>query len=128
MTSNTCNDKYLSHNFNSLGYQSGLGFLKKVKELLCKRNLDKLYQCDSPTESKGNCYPCSLMQQLHRPDIYCTLTNEMKSLCENCHTLRWFFVLSIGNFRWEWRQQNHSQQSFRIFDPLDDFLNYQSAI
>ena len=37
------------------------------------------------------------MQQLHRPDIYCTLTNEMKSLCENYHTLRIAIIEFVKN-------------------------------
>ena len=110
MASANRSDKYFSHEFNELGYKSGVGFLKKVEELLRKRNQDKSYKCDSPTESKGNCYPCSLVQQLHRPDIYCTLTDEMKSLCENFHALRVAIVEFVKNV----------DTSSQYFTPIDE--------
>ena len=50
------------------------------------------------------------MQQLHRPDIYCTLTNEMKSLSENYHTLRIAIIELVKNI------DNSSQ----YFTPIDE--------
>ena len=91
------NDRYLSHKYNAMGHNSGLGFIKKVEELLRNRKQDLLYRCDSPTESKGNCFPFALIQQLHLPYIYCTLTDYMKSLCENYHDLRVAIIEFVKN-------------------------------
>ena len=88
MSSNNISQNYPCHKFDEMGHKSGLGFLKKVQELFRKRNQAQSYRCDSPTESKGNCYPYSLMQQLHLPEIYSTLSEEIRSVCENYHDLR----------------------------------------
>ena len=92
----SCN-RYPNHKFNEMGHNSGIGFLKKVKELLRKRNQDQSFRCDSPTESKGNCYPYALMQQLHLPKIYDTLSDETKGLCDNYHDLRVAIVAFVKN-------------------------------
>ena len=79
---------YTNRVFNKMGHPSGRGFIARVNQLLRDRNQAAYFQCDSPSESKGNCFPYSLMQQLHRSEIYATLTDEIKELCENYHYLR----------------------------------------
>ena len=90
-------NRYPNHRFDKMGHNSGMGFLKKVAELLRKRNQDQTFRCDSPTESKGNCYPYALMQQLHLPKIYDTLSDEIKRLCENYHDLRVAIIKFVKN-------------------------------
>ena len=89
--------RYQSHRFDTAGHQSGRGFLSKVEKLLRDRNLNDSFRLDAPTESKGNCYPFSLMQNMHRREIYDTLSDEMKELCENYHDLRVAIVEFVEN-------------------------------
>ena len=110
MASACDSDRQLGHKENAMGHKSGLGFIKKVEELLRKRNQDQQYRCDSPTESKGNCYPFALAQQLPQPYIYCTLTDYMKSLCENYHNLRVAIVEFVKNI----------DISSQYFTPIDE--------
>ena len=79
---------YRNRTFNKMGHGTGRTYLESIQQLLHNRNQDTLYRLDAPTESKGNCYPYALMQGLHRPEIYTTLSDEMKELCENYHDLR----------------------------------------
>ena len=54
--------------------------------MLQNRNL--AFICDAPTEALGNCFPYAIMQQLHRPEIQSTLSEELKLLSQNYHYLR----------------------------------------
>ena len=88
---------YQSHRFDTAGHPSGRGFLSRVEKLLRDRKLNDSYRLDTPTESKGNCYTYALMQNLHRREIYTTLSDEMKELCENYHDLRVAIVEFVEN-------------------------------
>ena len=50
------------------------------------------------------------MQQLHRTDIYCTLSEEMKILCENYHQLRLAIIEFVKNI----------DTSSQYFTPIDE--------
>ena len=101
---------YRNHNFCKTGHKSGKGFLKKVQELLRKRNQATLFRLDAPTESKGNCFPYALMQNLHLPHIYCTLTEEKKCLIENYHDLRVAIIRFVQNI----------EMDSQYFAPIDE--------
>ena len=88
---------YQSHRFDTAGHPSGKGFLSRVEKLLRDRNLNDSYRLDTPTESKGNCYTYALMQNMHRREIYVTLSDEMKELCENYYVLRVTIVEFVKN-------------------------------
>ena len=64
--------------YSFVGHLSGISFLPAVTRLLRERNLP--FNCDAPTEAKGNCFPYAVMQQLHRPAVRSTLSNEVKGL------------------------------------------------
>ena len=96
--------------FNALGHKTGKGHIKNIQKLLRNRNQDHSYKCDSPSESLGNCFPYSLMQQLYRTDIYCTLSEEMKILCENYHQLRLAIIEFVKNI----------DTSSQYFTPIDE--------
>ena len=80
------------HQYSRAGHPSGNGYLADVAKLLERRGLQ--FQCDKPTESLGNCFPYSIMQQLHRPDVRITLSEDMKDVSQNYLDLR----VSIVNF------------------------------
>ena len=44
--------------------------------------------CDAPTEACGNCWPYSIVQQAHRPEIWSTLPDDIKPYCNNSSLLR----------------------------------------
>ena len=69
---------YRSHTFHKMGHGSVRNYLKRMQQLLDIRNQANLFRLDAPTESLGNCYPYALMQNLHKPEIYANLTNELK--------------------------------------------------
>ena len=89
--------QYQSHRFDAAGHPSGRGFLSRVEKLLRDRKLNDSYRLDTPTESKGNCYNYALMQNMHRREIYVTLSDEMKELCGNYHDLRVAIVEFVKN-------------------------------
>ena len=66
-----------------------------VSRLISSRNL--AFCCDAPTEAKGNCFPYAVMQQLHRPAVRSTLSNELKVLCEDYYNLRKAIVQFVKN-------------------------------
>ena len=83
--------------YSRFGGPSGQRFLADSREILERRNLP--FRCDKPTEADGNCGPYAIMQQLHRPELQSTLSEEIKILSQNCHTLRTSIVDFIRNLR-----------------------------
>ena len=81
--------------YSESGHQSGVRYLSDISKLLIKRKL--AFVCDKPTEAYGNCFPFSIMQQLHRPEIRCTLSEEIRVLSENYYDLRQAVVQFITN-------------------------------
>ena len=81
--------------YSFVGHLSGISFLPAVTRLLRERNL--AFNCDAPTEAKGNCFPYAVMQQLHRPAVRSTLSNEVKVLCEAYYNLRKAIVGFVRN-------------------------------
>ena len=78
-----------------VGHLSGISFLPAITLLLRERNL--AFCCDTPTEAKGNCFPNAVMQQLHRPAVRSTLSNEVKVMCEDYYNLRKAIVGFVNN-------------------------------
>ena len=81
--------------YSFVSHLSGISFLPAVTRLLRQRNLP--FNCDAPTEAKGNCFPYAVMQQLHRPAVRSTLSNEVKVLCEDYYNLRKAIVGFVKN-------------------------------
>merc|ERR1711994_310168 len=81
--------------YSFVGHLSGIPFLPSVTRLLRERNL--AFNCDEPTEAKGNCFHYAVMQQLHRPAVRSTLSNEVKVLCEDYYNLRKAIVGFVRN-------------------------------
>ena len=109
METNEKYKRYPNNTYNPMGNQTGRRFLARVQKLLQDRNLSLVYQLDAPTESLGNCFPYALMQQLHREEVYSTLSEEMKQLCENYHDLR----VAIAHFV---ETINQDSEYFEIID------------
>ena len=79
-------NQYQRNKYSENGDPSGVRYLGDVRNIISERML--AFRCDQPTEAMGNCFPYAVMQQLHRPQIRSTLSEEMKHLSENCHDLR----------------------------------------
>ena len=85
------------HQYSRSGHPTGEKFLADFREILERRDLP--FRCDKHTEALGNCGPYAIMQQLHRPELQSTLSEEIKILSQNCHTLRSSIVDFIRNMR-----------------------------
>ena len=86
MPCNQLEGRFEGNTYSKSGHESGKGYLPEVEQLLKDHN--RAFRCDAPTEAKGNCFPNAIMQQLHRPEIRSTLSDETKLLSENDHHLR----------------------------------------
>lgn len=77
------------------GMQTILRYFYDVRKLIRERNLP--FRCDAPTEALGNCFPYAIMQQLHRPEVWMSLTEDIKLVSQNCHLLRQGIVDFVQN-------------------------------
>ena len=84
-----------NHGYQPAGHPSGIRFLLNVRQMISQQNLP--FRCDAPTEALGNCFPYAVMQQLHRPEVWTSLTEEMKTVSQNCHLLRQSIVQFVKN-------------------------------
>ena len=86
------NTPFPGHVYSENGHVSGIRYLADVAKILECRGLR--FRPDAPSEAMGNCFPYSVAQQLHRPEIRATLSQDMIVLSKNYHALR----LSIVGF------------------------------
>ena len=70
-------------------------FFFDVLNMISQKNLP--FRCDAPTEALGNCFPYAVMQQLHRPEVWTSLTEEVNMVSQNCHLLRQGIVEFVKN-------------------------------
>ena len=86
MTSTSKSNRSDKRMYSELGYPSGIRYLSSVRKILDRRSLP--FRCDAPTEAHGNCFNCSITQQLHRPEVRMELSETMVNLSEDYHNLR----------------------------------------
>ena len=86
------NTPFPGHEYSENGHVSGIPYLADVAKILKHRDLS--FRSDAPSEARGNCFPYAIAQQLHRPEIRATLSQDMIVLSQNYHALR----LSIVGF------------------------------
>ena len=70
----------LGNQYSKNGHDTGRQYLSEFRELLYNRQLDSKLKCDKPTQALGNCGPYGLMQQLNRPNVLQSLSEEIKIL------------------------------------------------
>ena len=97
--------------YSFLGHLSGISYLPTVTKFLEKRKLP--FYCDRPTEALGNCFPYAVMQQLHRPEIRETLSDEMKVLSQNYYNLRKAIIEFVKN-------TNSTSEYYELIDEARD--------
>ena len=118
-----------AYTFNKNGHHSGNRYLPAVNKML--KNCNIPFRCDAPTEAYGNCFTYAVMQQLHRPEIHPTLSDEMKLLSENYHYLRTAIVRFVKDITPESEyftlidaaRTNYAELAM---DQADDFLDWDA--
>ena len=85
----------LNHHYSESGHLTGKNWIVRVEGILTKRKLP--FVVDAPSEALGNCLPYSVMQQLHRPNVWVTLQDDLKSSSQSCHDLRLALVNFVAN-------------------------------